>query len=396
MQLSELIELNNLARDSMKGVDKRRFAYESLFSDNSKHFVGIVGARGIGKTTMLKQFLSCTEKTFYISMDTFDGDLFHVVKSLVEQMGIKYILLDEVHFYKGFEGSLKKIYDFLDVKVYFTGSVALALFESSYDLSRRVVLKTVYPFSFREYLWFKYDKDIELLNFQSLLRGEFDNFLLQFYPCFKDYLCGGLMPFALNESNPLEIVKNILQTIINRDIAVYAKLSIDELAILFKMISFIGKSKVDGINYTSISNNLKITKYKAAKYVDLLEKAFVLRALFPEGSNVLKEPKVLMSIPYRLLFREYEDVIGGIREDYFAESMYMAGFQLKYLKSTKGKKTPDFIISDYTTKVAFEVGGKGKGREQFKGIKIDEKIIFSDSIENKGIKRPLFLTGFLV
>ena len=45
--------------------------------------------------------------------------------------------------------------------------------------------------------------------------------------------------------------------------------------------------------------------------------------------------------------------------------------------------------------IVVEVGGKGKGREQFKGIKAEKKIIFSHSIETQGIKRPLFLLGMI-
>lgn len=395
MDLSSLLDLNNLARESGFKVSRKRFAFDNLFGDDGQHFVGIVGARGTGKTTMLKQFLSLRDDSFYISMDTFEGDLFECAKYLSDQMGIRYLLLDEVHFYRSFDAYLKKIYDFLDIKIYFTGSVALALVESSYDLSRRVILKTLYPFSFREYLWFKYDREIASLDMNSLLDGNIDRCYIELYPYLKEYLTGGIMPFALNEVKTIEIIKNILETIVNRDIAVYANLAVDELNILSKMIAFIGVSGIDGINYTSLSNNLKITKYKAVRYVEILQKAFVLNVVMPAGTNVMKEPKILMSVPYRLLFSDYERSIGGLREDFFVESMSMAGKPVQYLKSVRGAKTPDYILSDHGSDIVFEIGGKGKGREQFKGIKVEKKIIFADSIENKGTKRPLFLAGCL-
>jgi predicted AAA+ superfamily ATPase len=56
---------------------------------------------------------------------------------------------------------LKKVYDFLDVRVMFTSSVALALNQSSYDLSRRTVLRPLNPFSFREYLFFKHNLKLD-------------------------------------------------------------------------------------------------------------------------------------------------------------------------------------------------------------------------------------------
>ena len=42
-----------------------------------------------------------------------------------------------------------------------------------------------------------------------------------------------------------------------------------------------------------------------------------------------------------------------------------------------------------------EIGGKGKGRTQFKGFKADEKLIFTDSDRMDGLYRPLFILGFL-
>ena len=81
-------------------------------------------------------------------------------------------------------------------------------------------------------------------------------------------------------------------------------------------MKFISKSYVDGINYSSISRNVGITKYKAESYIRLLEKAFVLNVVFPIGTNVLKEPKVLMCLPIRLLYQDVNQALGGMREDF--------------------------------------------------------------------------------
>lgn len=109
---------------------------------------------------------------------------------------------------------------------------------------------------------------------------------------------------------------------------------------------------------------------------------------------MLKEPKIIMALPYRLLYRSYEDSIGGLREDFFVEASRASGFDIRYLKSTRGAKTPDYLLRDKETFV-FEIGGKGKGRQQFKGFKSGRKIILSDSYETEGINRPLFMFGLL-
>lgn len=105
-----------------------------------------------------------------------------------------------------------------------------------------------------------------------------------------------------------------------------------------KMLKFIGKSGVDGINYSSISRNVGITKYKAESYLNLLSQALVLHIVFPRGANVMREPKVLFSPPYRLLYNDYEYIIGGLREDFCVEMLSNAKIEFHYLKSTPSSR----------------------------------------------------------
>ncbi len=202
------------------------------------------------------------------------------------------------------------------------------------------------------------------------------------------------MPFAMEETNVLGLLENILQTVIYKDISRASKLSMDELDTMVKMLSFIGKSGIDGINYSSLSRNLGITRYKAERFTVLLEKAFVLHRVMPEGTGILKEPKIVMALPYRLLYRSFEECLGGLREDFFVESAKSNGLAIHYLKSTRGKKTPDYVLHGKETTV-FEVGGPGKSRQQFKGFASERKIILSDGLATSDIKRPLFLFGLL-
>jgi hypothetical protein len=110
---------------------------------------------------------------------------------------------------------------------------------------------------------------------------------------------------------------------------------------------------------------------------------------------VLREPKVVMTPPCRLLYREWDDAVGGLREDFFVEAMSQAGVELEYLKSTRGAKTPDYLVEHGGAKLAVEVGGRSKGREQFKGVEVDRKLVFAHGIAPEGNRLPLFLLGFL-
>ncbi|MGA1842884.1 MAG: ATP-binding protein [bacterium] len=396
LNFRHLLELNELAREDGKRYPKKRGLYSAINDEKGKHIIGIVGPRGVGKTIILKQMALNRENAFYLSLDTIEEeDLFDVAKTLSERYGVRLLLLDEIHFQKEYEKKLKTIFDFLDIKVIFSSSVALSILESSYDLSRRVKLVNLYPFAFREYLFFKKNVSLPHLTLDDILNKKWDTRHLRYEFLFEDYLKGGLMPFSLEEPDIFPLLENIIQKIIRKDIPSVASLKTDELFLIEKTLKFIGKSDVDGINYSSVSRNVGITKYKAESYIQLLEKAFVLNVVFPIGTNVLKEPKVLMCLPLRLLYQDVDQALGGMREDFFAEMMRIKGMDFHYLKTRRGAKTPDFLIKQDTGDIIVEIGGKSKGREQFKGIPMGKKLILSHPSTFEGVKRPLFLLGFI-
>ena len=399
MSFQNLLELDRLAREEGKRYTKERFLYSRLLSQRGRHFVGIIGQRGVGKTVLLKQLASESDRSFYLSLDSVEapevGDLFQITKKLVEQYGISLLLVDEIHFDREFRQKLKAIYDFLDLRIIFTSSVALALFESAYDLSRRVRLETLYPFSFREYVFFKTGKKLPALTLHEIASGSDFSEYLRYGDLFEDYIQGGLMPFAMEEPDVLPVMANIIQTIIRRDIPEIARLRTDEVALLEKVLSFVGRSAVDGINYSSISRNLGITKYKAEQYLRILEQAFLVNPVFPAGTNVLRESKVLLYPPIRLLYRDYAEALGGLREDFFTLSLRIHGSDFDYLKSTRGAKIPDFLVREGEGEIVVEIGGKRKGYEQFKGISVEKRLILTHSDRIDDIRRPLILAGFL-
>jgi predicted AAA+ superfamily ATPase len=396
MSINDLLELDRLAKEDAGRYPKKREKYLTIVSHAGKHFVGIVGPRGVGKTVLLKQIASEEEHSFYISLDTLGSDdIYEVVRDINGMYSIKLFLLDEIHFQTGYQKKLKRIFDFLNVRIIFSSSVSLSMYESTHDLSRRVVLEHLHPFSFKEYLYFKMDVQLPALTFDDILKISGIEEHLRYEFAFEKYLQGGLFPFSLEEPDVKPILQNILNTIIHKDIPMIARLHTDEISTIEKTVKFIGRSKVDGINFSTISNNIGISKYKAEQYVQLLEKAFILNPVFPSGSNVLKEPKILMYLPYRLLFKDFTESIGALREDFFTQMLLMNNIHFTYLKSKRGAKTPDYLLNLDSGRIIVEVGGKGKGREQFKGVELDKKLILSHGGAAEGIKRPLFLVGFI-
>ena len=397
MSIDRLLQLHDLAKRECAEYPRKRFIYESLMRDEGRHFTGIVGARGTGKTVLLRQYALEHEDAIYLSADTLDPDedAWGIIRKLHQHYGFRTFLLDEIHFLPDPTSLLKRLYDFLGVHVLFSSSVALAMRASAHDLSRRVRLLDLRVFSFREYLAFTQRLSLLPLTLEQIAAGQWEANHLRAGRFFDEYLRGGLLPFSLEEPEPLGFLENIIEKVITTDIPSVVRLMIDELDAIRRLLRFIGRSAVDGINYSSLSRNLGITKYKAEQYVSCLERAFILHQVFPAGTNVLREPKVLMAPPCRLLYRDYEDAVGGLREDFFAESMKQAGIRFQYLKSTRGAKTPDYAIEDAAGKLAVEIGGRGKGRAQFKGIKIDRKLLFAHSPAPERGRLPLFLLGYL-
>lgn len=393
-----LFELHELALIEGRRLQAHRPLFEVLRQAEGRHLTGILGPRGAGKTVLLKQLAVIEKDAFYLSLDTLgeDANLFEIVKELSARYRFQRFLLDEIHFLNGAMGDLKKIHDFLpDLRVTFTGLVALAIHDSAHDLARRVRIYPLEYFSFREFLAICHGEALEKITLDDLLQGNVSPTYLRSSRFFSKYLEGGLLPFSLEEPDPLPLLRGTVAKIISRDIPSTRRLRIDELPILEKFLAFIGKSQVDGINYSSLSKNLGITKYKAEQYSESFEQAFLLQRLFPAGTNVLREPKMLLMPPIRLLHRPIEDVEGGLREDFFAMAMRQAGIPFQYLKSTTGQKTPDFLVEHQGLKIVFEIGGKGKGRSQFKGVRADKKIILAPDVNLSCDRIPLHLLGFL-
>jgi predicted AAA+ superfamily ATPase len=399
MDINYLITLNNLAKEDGATNKQKRFIYTELTNHKDKTFLGLLGPRGVGKSILLKQLLADEDSAFYISLDSLDADtdIFKLVYDLHKNYKFNCFLLDEVHFIKDINKHLKLIFDNLKVRLYFTSSIALKLVESAHDLSRRVKIIKINTFSFSEFLYFKYAEKYEKINWEDILKGNFTTKHIESLPSLKYYLIGGCYPLSLDVKDVKSALKANLEKVIFADIPKLQVLTTEELPLILKTFQFIRRSPISDLNPSTISNNLQITRYKANQYINLLEQAFILKTIYPSGANVMKEPKILCHLPYRLLESSYEQVIGGLREDFAVSCFINAEFDVNYLKSKRGEKTPDFIVKAKGIKpVIVEIGGAGKSFSQFKNI--DEKIkkvIFADHSDVERNTIPLGILGFL-
>ena len=196
---------------------------------------GLAGPRGVGKTTLLLQYIKNElkdQKCFYFSADSIyfqKENLLQFVRDLHQIEGIQIIFIDEIHKYHGWDQELKNIYDsFPSLKVVFSGSSMLDLVAGSHDLSRRAKLYRLDGLSFREYLNFTLDLKLEPLPWEDLLQGSGKNWeqiVPRILPHFETYCKQGYYPFVFEDPHSYhEKVTRIIDKTISEDIIVLKRL----------------------------------------------------------------------------------------------------------------------------------------------------------------------------
>ncbi len=400
-EIEKIFEMDRLAEEDGRTYGKKRFLYTKLKELlKSKAFIGIGGLRGMGKTILLRQLRTELKHSLYLSADSLASpvDMFELAKTLQSRYGINYVLIDEIHYLPNWGQALKKIYDFLKVKVVFTSSASIDIVRGKYDLSRRVVVVSLPPFSLREFVYFKRGAEAPVISLDDILgnSGPLYKKLYSFEPDFAEFCQAGALPSYLHSPQP-QTIQNVIRKVIDQDLRIIAKLDAQDILHIQDILRFIGRSNVEVCSYSSIARNTGITRYKAQEYIRILESASILKVLLPYGTNVTAEPKILCTLPLRPYLAgsvEPERLLGATREEFFIQHICTMNMEVNYLKSALGEKRPDYLIFHNGQKLVFEIGGPGKRGGQLKGIKSERRFVLSQPAGNSG-GIPLFLFGFL-
>ncbi|WGS64708.1 ATP-binding protein [Marinitoga aeolica] len=398
--------LLNLSRNKIKNnkITTKRYLYEKIDIDN--RLIGILGARGTGKTTLMLQLIKEKyelSKTIYMSLDHIfflENKLINVIENLYTKYGIKNFFLDEIHKYKNWEQEIKNVYDFYnDIQIIFSGSSSINIKQAKYDLSRRCVTYILNGLSFREFLNIKYNENYKPYDFQDLINNHMDiafniaensKILLDF----QEYYKYGYYPIYFE--NPKSIVSKIInmyEKVIYEDIVEVANLNTENLIILKKLIYFIATMQPGKININSLSKNLKKDNKTIINYISKLEDAGLLTLLFKEGvgGTLIRSPEKIYignGTLYNAINEEIRNNIniGNLREIIFVNQIKNSNQNIRY-----SKEIGDFNVNSYY----FEIGGKNKSKKQIKN-NIDNSFIVKDDIlyGEKSII-PLYLFGFL-
>lgn len=382
-----------------------RALFKKINLDNS--ITGILGSRGIGKTTYLLHKVAEFNKreansALYVSADNphfLSNSILDLAEFLYKETDVTLLCIDEIHKYPNWEQELKNIADiYKSVKVLFTGSSMIDIIHSQYDLSRRVTLHYLGGLSFREYLEFYHDQTIEPVNFSTLLESHesianqlSSQKLLKY---FREYLTSGYYLYFRNlneDRDKFQTIENIIQKTIYEDIAVLHKLKTPTLHSIEQAYKFILNSAPGELNANKLSGLLNKSFDQVVSCLQWLEQAGLIHGLYSNkrGNAFIKNPKKLLPENTNLMYAAYlpqtqEQMIGKVRESFFVNQLRNANEKVFY--SEKG----DFQVNEVT----FEIGGKNKTASELKGC--TRAYVASDGILlGHGQIIPLYLFGLL-
>lgn len=384
--------LKQLSDSAIKSTDTRFLRYMYHLVPWENRMTAIVGPRGVGKTTLLLQYIKLhlsTKDALYVSAESiyFANHTLFDTAMRFSQYGGRHLFIDEVHKYKGWATELKMIYDNLpSLQVVFTGSSVLDIYKGTADLSRRVLVYQMQGLSFREFLNMRFGTDIPVYSLQQIVDHEvvlpqqiehplalFDEYIHHgYYPFFNDY--GYEMRLG-------QIVSMTLET----DIPQYANYSIAVSTKLKELMQVIADSVPFKPNMSTIATAVKVDRNKLPDYFDLMGRAGLISLLREptKGVRVLgKVEKVYLdntNLAFALTTSEPDK--GNLRETFFFN-------QMRVNNSVFNSPVSDFLIDGRT----FEIGGRNKGQKQI--AEAEDGYVVKDGIETGfGNVVPLWCFG---
>jgi len=392
-----LYEISAKLRSSVK-VDFVRKIIERF--DEPDRMIGIKGARGVGKTTLLLQYMKLRLNdinALYISLD----DLYFTENSFLEtadtfvKNGGNILLVDEVHHYENWAREFKNTYDrYPELKIIFTGSSMLRMESSRGDLSRRAVIYPLQGLSLREYIQYSGGPEFPVFTLPQILDdhqrlAEMVWTRIKPIQKFNEYLQYGYFPFAKENMATYPIrLKEIINVILEADLPYLAEIDYSKIDKIKQLLYIISRSVPFKPNIIKLAERTGIARNTLKNYLHHLADAGLILMIYTnsKGISMLTKPeKIYMSNP-NLLFALGDPGTnkGNVRETFFIN-------QLSVDHTVNYPKQGDFMIDD---KYIFEIGGKNKDQNQIKDIQ--NAFLALDDLESGSLNRiPLWLFGFL-
>ena len=353
-----------------------RYLYTRVNWEN--RMIGLVGARGIGKTTLVLQYIKLDlnpDETLYVTAD----DLYFLTHTLLDvagdfvKQGGKHLFIDEIHKYHEWSRELKLIYDYHPkLKVIFTGSSILDINKGAADLSRRAVMYHMQGLSFREYLKMFHGIDSPTFSLQHIIEHKVDLPALEHpLPLFENYIRRGYYPL-MQEPDFSVRLQQIVSMTLEMDIPQYAGMNASTGRKLKQLMMLIAESVPFKPNFSKLATALGVSRNNIADYCLSIEEAGLIAQLRDSAggiSGLRKVDKIYLentNLLYNL--SNVSPNIGNVRETFFFN-------QTKANHETFTSSISDFEIDDMT----FEIGGKSKEQKQIQAA--GRGFVVKDNIE---------------
>lgn len=402
MEYQDILPIINQFNNKINRVDLRfkRYLYNKI--DWNARLIGIKGARGVGKSTMLLQHIKETfpdlQKVFYASLD----DLWFRTNSLIDLIeylythGYTHVFLDEVHKYDNWSQNIKNIYDnYPEMHIVYTGSSMLEIDHSKADLSRRQRLYTLAGLSFREYLEFEGVGTFPAVGIEDLTKSHlkiamgivsqtrvlqhFDRFLQTgYYPFYKD---------STSVEDYHSRLREVANVVVESDMPAVEDITYATVQKAKQLLMVIAPNVPLQPNISKLSQELEVTPSQCLKILYLLDRAGLILLLTKEQKDYkhLAKPGKIFLGNGNLMYALSGTVnVGTCRETFFANQLSAIG---QVTMPEKG----DFLLNG---KYLFEVGGSSKDFRQIANI--PDSYLAIDDIETGHQNRiPLWMFGLL-
>lgn len=387
-------------------VTKKRYLYLQI-NWNLKS-IGILGQRGLGKTTMMLQYIKenfqNSSQALYVSLDNpfmQSVSLFEFAKEF-EQHGGEILFVDEVHKYEDWSTHIKNIYDMLGIRVVFSGSSILQISKQNSDLSRRSIIYTLENLSLREYLELLEVYTFPSYSLEDILHHHVaiaNEITKEIKPLmhFKEYLKYGAYPFILEdkESYHQKIIQ-MINLILETDLPHVNHIDISQIAKLKKLLYLLATNVPFIPNITDIAKATNISRPKVYDYLEYLERAKVINSIKSKekGYNIMAKPEKLFMQNTNISYAITANIdTGSGREAFFVNQIKNSLNSQTRLIDDRifAAKKGDFLVDNTYT---FEVGGKNKDFSQIKDVE-NSYLVLDDIEVGYGAKIPLWLFGFL-
>lgn len=384
--------LISFMEERLKGTPVAFSRYMKSRINWKSRLVGLTGPRGVGKSTMMLQYMLAQpsrKQMLYVTAD----HIWFATHSLVEladgfvKSGGKWLCIDEAHRYEGWSREIKQIYDgHPGLQIAFTGSSVLDINRGEADLSRRALMYHMQGLSFREYLEMFHSIKAPLLSMEDILNGDvrMPDALEHPLPLFRQYLAEGYYPFAI-EGDLAQRVQQVVSLTVETDIPMYADMKSTTARKLKQMLGIIAASAPYKPSADHLAQEIKVSKNNVPEYLLWLEKAGMIGQLrdYTGGMRGLgKVEKVFLDNPTLMtVLSGGRPNVGNLRETFFYNQM-----RVDY--DVMSSRISDFRIDDAT----FEVGGRNKGQRQIR--EAAKGYVVKDDIEYRHANIiPLFLFG---